>query len=596
MEIAYGVVLALSFLGLFAFCRRAAGAEDAFVPLTALCLVILVLFAGALAGCLLPAALALYGAGLALFGFFLIADRRAFSFILHPAFLVFCALSVGVAVCTHGVLPDQYDNYTHWALIMKTMYRTDALPTPDTLVTFTDYPPAAALFGYYVMRCTAFGEDVMLTAQGMLVSASVAAMFAGCRFCRPWRMFSAFLTAAAMLSVIPANLSNLYVDSLLGCLAAAASAMVFWNSRAAGGGQVLPVCACLSVLVLTKQSGALLAVFVVLTAFFLSLSAVKRTGAAAVFRTVLPEALFPVLFRWAFSGHVARVFGEQASSGVDASYSGALTGIASRTEAFRRTFPTQFLTALTDLGRFPIRFAACFIAAMLLCVLVLCAVRQHRGDAGWLLLALLYGAAYTAGVYFMYAAWMEEGESAQLASFERYIGTGLIFLIGFCMAALLVRPPEEDMRPMAGALFLAAFPLLLGVLWGVEASQPDEPGDSIRRDARLELSEAYELVQYRIPASDELVYCIDDRIEPGYYYYVMRYIFMRRYVWPLEPWCIEEDLWGAEQDDCLILILHTGWMTENYMLRCFGESGWAPGLYEKHGNTLTLLQPLPSFP
>lgn len=552
---------------------------------------ILVLYFASLCGVLLPAAMALYCAGLCSLGFCLACKREAFSFFRHPGFWAFAALSVWIAVRVRGILPDQYDNYTHWALIMKTMYQTDALPAPGSLVTFTDYPPAAALLGYFVLRCTEFGEDVMLTAQGLLAAAAVSALFAGCGWRRPWRCLFALLAGAAMLSVIPMNLENLYVDSLLGYLASSAAVMIFYGSREGGVRCGASVCIVLSVLILTKQSGALFVSFVLLTDLLLRLAFGGR-GRLGRFLGFLPELLLPVLCRGLFSLRVQRVFGGDSGTGADVSYAGALTGLDAKSDGFRNGFLGDFLAALTDLSRYPVRAGACLLAAMLFSAVVFLLLRRSGREVLGLTLAVLYAAVYTAGILFMYAAWMEEGESAQLASFDRYLGSGAIFLIGLSAAAVAARPAAEDMRPRAAGAFLLLFPLALCVYWGVGAAEPDELGFTIRRAAIIELRDVYAETAALIPDSEQLVYCIDDRLEPGYYYYIMRYIFMRRYVWPLEPWCIEEDHWGTEKNDCLILILHTGWMTDNYLVRCFGTLDFAPGLYEKHGASLTLLYPL----
>lgn len=71
-----------------------------------------------------------------------------------------------------------YDNFSHWATIVKFLTYTGRLPgASDTIISFTSYPPATALFMTQFVTFVGFSSGAMLVAQFALIWAASYAIF-----------------------------------------------------------------------------------------------------------------------------------------------------------------------------------------------------------------------------------------------------------------------------------------------------------------------------------------------------------------------------------------------------------------------------------
>lgn len=123
-----------------------------------------------------------------------------------------------------------YDNFSHWATIVKLMTYTGHLPTPsDTIISFTSYPPATALFITQFINFVGFSSGTMLVAQFALIWAASYSIFATLRD-RTRGLNSMLLCLTIAISYvfnINIRLNNLLVDYVLAILTVAALVGIF---------------------------------------------------------------------------------------------------------------------------------------------------------------------------------------------------------------------------------------------------------------------------------------------------------------------------------------------------------------------------------
>ena len=123
-----------------------------------------------------------------------------------------------------------YDNFSHWATIVKFMTYTGHLPgASDTIISFTSYPPATALFITYFVTFAGFSSGTMLVAQFTLIWAASYAIFATLRD-RTRGLNSMLLCLTIAISYvfnINIRLNNLLVDYVLAILTMAALVGIF---------------------------------------------------------------------------------------------------------------------------------------------------------------------------------------------------------------------------------------------------------------------------------------------------------------------------------------------------------------------------------
>ena len=144
--------ICLSMWGYFFAVFRFGKVKVWFVPAVSMTGIGLMLFCGALAGALEQTADLLMLGGLAgSAAFFVLLSRKK----IHVAALSLCGVcfAAGAAAfvwLTLNLKLVHYDNFSHWALIVKYLLSADQLPSVDTeLIPFRDYPPGSSLFIYY---------------------------------------------------------------------------------------------------------------------------------------------------------------------------------------------------------------------------------------------------------------------------------------------------------------------------------------------------------------------------------------------------------------------------------------------------------------
>lgn len=125
---------------------------------------------------------------------------------------------------------EHYDNYSHWAIIVKFLYTQGRLPAVgDTIISFSSYPMGSSLFVYYTTLIGGFSDSVMLIGQFISIFSCLYALFAIVRD------ESRTLISAMMFSFIAIfnhfniaiRMNNLLVDFLLPMITLAGIAGIY---------------------------------------------------------------------------------------------------------------------------------------------------------------------------------------------------------------------------------------------------------------------------------------------------------------------------------------------------------------------------------
>ncbi|WP_338216636.1 ABC transporter permease [Companilactobacillus muriivasis] len=141
-------------------------------------------------------------------------------------------IGLGLAMCQTLIKSPlvHYDNFSHWAVMVKFMTFTGHLPgATDKLISFTSYPPATALFITQFVHWTGFSDGTMLVAQFLLIWAAGYSIFAGLRDrSRALTSFAlCFTLAISFVFNVAIRLNNLLVDYVLPIIMVAALVGIF---------------------------------------------------------------------------------------------------------------------------------------------------------------------------------------------------------------------------------------------------------------------------------------------------------------------------------------------------------------------------------
>lgn len=398
-------------------------------------LAVAVYFAG-LAGALAYAAYALFIGGIALFGWMAISRKLSLAYNASSLTALNLAFLAGIAAFTASLMATRfvhYDNFSHWAVVVKSMLVTDKIPSAaSAIIDFKTYPLGSSAFLYYFCRVVGTSEGIMLTGQAALLFSSFYAAFGVIRDHRRFLLAAMLGFGFSLLAIfnISIRVNNLLVDFLLPALALGAAGAAA-AERASAKRAFLAALPPLMLLTIVKNTGVFFAILVY--AFLLGRAAQARRNdpvqkravwwaLLTIFVSLLPLILWNVHTSLAFSG-------EASKFSYDFQGFGALK--LDKTAEQVQSISALFVQTVFSLGELSTRGVLLFNALALAAYLVARFAFHKRWKLLWALLALDAALVlYYAGILGMYIVSMPVDEALRLAGFERYASSMVLFFIG----------------------------------------------------------------------------------------------------------------------------------------------------------------------
>lgn len=411
------------------------------------------------------------------------AERKkaVLGYLCTPGLVAFLVFVAAIYVYDIGRLLSEWDEFTHWGLVVKNMANLDALGnTPGATTYFLDYPPSAALFLYFFQAFyPAFNESYLMIAQAVLSVSFLLPVFAEVSWQR-WKALFFLLPLCAFLPMAfyPTFFSTLYVDALLG-LQFAYLLYLYFSAPRLSGFLLFQLSVGSAVLCLTKPSGLGLAgIALALIALDLLLHGKKQaaqylsargSGARLWGRCLcLGAPLFSLLaanLSWKLrlsALHIGPHFdtGEITLSGLFELFGGTAPGYRYQTlQAFNsRVFglsESGFTVRSNSSVFFWILLALAVVAAFyFLCQNRAAFVRMRTVCLGLVVSFMLY-ALY---LLLLYLFTYSEAEAQNLASCDRYLYTFLLGMLTFFCFMLVHMGARLSAKPFyalcAGVLVL----------------------------------------------------------------------------------------------------------------------------------------------
>ena len=266
LTVVFVVLFAVSQVATWETIYRRTQVDVVFLPGLTIGCQVTALFLAGLLHVLRSVSLALGAAGLVLFGYYLLKDHKLtwLKKYLTPGMGYLVLSLIVLAVFLQGKYLSHFDDYTHWAVIVKQMLMTDRLPTAvDTLITFRSYPPGSALYIYFFCKLTSSGESVQIIAQIYMMLAFMVPVFYYCKRMQPVTV-AFVLLLTNFFFVYNVEITSLVVDTLLPIVAMGTLvyAKVYGAAQSWNISRMLPLAACMVLIVLIKNSGVFFALWI----------------------------------------------------------------------------------------------------------------------------------------------------------------------------------------------------------------------------------------------------------------------------------------------------------------------------------------------
>lgn len=443
LQLVMGILLVFSFLGYLLLVRKVLSLPWEFTPVFVFSSIACFVFFSGLAGQLYIGSMIIMILGLLAFvamALLWLRQGAALRISFSLSQLCFLAGSIIFLLVLFQNKLTHYDNFSHWAIVLKQMLSTDAFPTPDSnLIDFKNYPLGISSFLYYVCRFAGHSQSMMLLAQGLLIFSCFYAMFGVISEKRRFLLFAFLGLGLSTLSFfnITIRINNLLVDFLLPIYALAIFAIVYRyrDDMKRACIVVLPLAGLLTII---KSTGIIFAAIGLIFLVYTWLTHWKRPGWKYTLGVVstIGVSLLPY-FAW--SWRMSTVF-----RGIDNKFDVSASGLQmEKTPEQMREIISLFLKSSIDLTTRPALGIVIFQVVVIAASVFVAVVLKKKWNLWKALIALdVILVLYYAGILGLYLYSMPLDEAIWLAGFERYASSIVVLFAGglvLCAAVDLER-------------------------------------------------------------------------------------------------------------------------------------------------------------
>lgn len=528
------MVFVLAFWGYVLFINERYKIKTEFIPIIIISFTVCIMFLAGLLNILLIAAAAFAIVGLAIIIYeatksnILIQTRK----LLTPGIIFLIISSIVMIIMLKGARLTHYDNFSHWALIVKDMDIYNRLPNfTSGIIQFQNYPPGSALFIYLICKIIGYSEGVMLMAQSFIMLCSFTTFFALSGGAKNYlKNICITLACILMMIIFRDNIYNLLVDALLPIVSVAATAIIIYHKNNIKKAMFLSTPINIFIL-LIKNSGYL---FFAFNITFILYYLIKNKPISKHKDKILFIFLYittPLIFLLLWNRHVAYVF----SSGLVSKHSVNLNSYQSifneKSPETIRFIIKEFVKTTISISRNNTMMILLIVTPLVLYIFY---KKFYKIKLKYTLLLTLWAVGgsviYLIGILGTYLFSMPVSEAVLMPSYSRYYETIIIYFTGIILIGILCDLPKAN-----NSIYKA---LLIGtcVLMCVNIALSDNLVVLYNRSLYYEdnppfINDLSNFIKtHNVPKSDK--YCVyvstalDDHSQPdisGYYYYAARY-------------------------------------------------------------------------
>lgn len=326
-----------------------------------------------------------------------------------------------------------YDNFSHWALIVKYLLTQQALPDVNsTIIGFSSYPIGTSLWCYYFVNFVGFNDGVMIFAQFCLLMACLYAMVAVIKDKNNVLTFAVMFLVMTVFNYfnIAIRMNNLLVDYVLPLLTLAAIASIFFYRKNVYFMATMTICLT-SVLGIVKNN-SLFFTMIVLGYFLLTVIKYRDKKwplgkkALLILGTMTASMAPYLLWLW----HVHQTFGQQLSKH-EISVTAYHDIYEAKTPEIISAIVQKFWHHLITLSTIPTQ-GIVLINVLFIVTIYLIHVVSHQKTILFkgLISVNIIIIFYYIGMLMMFVFSMPTEEALALAGFDRYAASIVILGLG----------------------------------------------------------------------------------------------------------------------------------------------------------------------
>lgn len=523
------VFFILSMAGYMALLTRKCNLRLEFAPVVCCGMISNVLFAAGILNCMREVSLLIYFGGfvfLAIFSLDLLKNVSKEALSKRNLLLsgIFLLVLVYFSWLLRGSRLVDYDNFSHWGIVVKDMLINNRMPNfSDSVVRFQAYPLGSSLFIYYV--CVALGntEACYLWGQMFMLVSCVFSLAAFVKKANWWCSIIVFMYGVYAFTYGWGNsMFSLLVDILLPLVGVATIAIIFYYRE-----EPWKMIACASILfvflVNIKNSGVFFYLVCLVYAMAYGKSYIRKNWKSSL----LALLAFPLVAMFIWHKHVVLVFASGDTSKHAMSLDNYSKVLAGKSAGEIRDIIVGVCQRFFDLESQSMRL--CILVA-LIAFIALISIQKTKSterqrvvtralSLWWILIV------WQLGLIVMYVFSMPNYEASMLASYGRYDASAVIFVYGI-LGIYVINDIKMFLCQGANARYIKISFLAVAFLLPVFLKHDSFSALYTRQD--FPASERYVLTclidEYDIPSGRSYAIYSNDTV--GFYYYLALYEFM----------------------------------------------------------------------
>lgn len=430
----------ISTLGFFELIRKASNDRVSiyFLPSLTIAIQVTILFLAGLLNLLPETAKGLYFIGFAavIYSFY---KAKGISFVkiyINTGYAVLLILLSILAIYLKGKIFSHYDNFSHWAIVVRRMLETNRYPNfEDTLIQFQAYPLGSATFIYFFAKFVSHSESVQMLAQSYMMLAAVLPLY---YFAKKNQLAISvvFVSFVNFIFLYNTKITELLVDTLLPLAGVCGLLFTYVHCKECRKIMLFFSAFYMVQLIQIKNSGIFFVVFIAI--LIISFSWKRKEYLHGIICIVLP---FISLLLW--QKHFEYVFASAASS-----------RHAMTVESFRSVFGEKHGGDITQICFAIFKYAISYKEAWIvagICALVGALIffgRKELRKTFFLAFAfsLVLYVSYQIGMLAMYLFSMPGEGAVNLAAIDRYTKTILVAILYVIMIPAVQLVSQTDAK------------------------------------------------------------------------------------------------------------------------------------------------------
>ncbi len=439
------LLLFLSIIGFVLYIHKKTKIRIEFIPIIVFSSITVIIYLASLLNIMLYVTYATYLSRLGLFIFFLVSKQL--KIIFNKNNLTIGSIFIILAFCYFVIVLRSnnfihYDNFSHWGIVVKDMLMFNRLPNLESFVINNKtYPLGSSLFIYYISRIIGTTESKMMIAQMILMLSCIFSMFGLIKNKKSYLPGIIIICAAIYMIAGKIGFSLLLVDNLLPLIGIATTTIVFYYRNDVKRASILSL-PLLIVTILIKNSGiffvTVVSLFLLYIAFKAKKEDLKKREIATNFAYVLGVIFisFFMLFLW--KQHTDYVFPGIIPRNT-MSIENYISVFTSKTSQQISEIISNFVNKIFNIQTISTRtllFAN--IGTVVLIIITKLSYRKNmRGTILGIICANVLFLLYALGYLGAYIFSMPTGRDVILGSYDRYLSSIIIYLIGILVLSFL---------------------------------------------------------------------------------------------------------------------------------------------------------------